>query len=93
MMDKEFETEIQCMFNAAYAKTLTHPVDKSLQKLGHQLLAMGVNDLAQEYFKIAGISPLSLGQETVTQIRIPNLNFLPETTVQEGTDPLQYRRL
>jgi hypothetical protein len=57
------------------------PRSESLQKLGHQLLEMGVHDLAREYFQMAKQTHPVLGylllEKAATQLHLDFLNEGP----------------
>lgn len=57
------------------------PESESLHKLGHQLLEMGVHDLAREYFQMAKqVNPVLghlLLEKAVTQLHLDFLNEGP----------------
>lgn len=54
------------------------PKAELLQKLGHQLLEMGVQDLAREYFKMAKQVYPPLAQNLLIEAKQLNLAFLDD---------------
>lgn len=56
------------------------PKGELLHKLGHQLLEMGVHDLAREYFQMAKQVSPELGQNLLQEAQQLNLTFLDEAS-------------
>lgn len=61
------------------------PKGELLQKLGHQLLEMGIHDLAREYFQMAKQIYPRLGQNLLEEAQQLNLAFLDEAPLNTQT--------
>ncbi|MBT9545496.1 MAG: hypothetical protein IV090_08925 [Candidatus Sericytochromatia bacterium] len=66
-----FEPEFESQFES-------RPKGELLQKLGHQLLQMGVHELTREYFKMAQQVHPNLGKNLLEEALQLNLAFLDE---------------
>lgn len=59
------------------------PKGELLHKLGHQLLEMGIHDLAREYFKMAQQVSPNLGQNLLQEVQQLNLTFLDDAPLAQ----------